>query len=177
MEQNAKRERNIYDDSLPKIFLWSGLTVFVILLIVCVIIGVVIFFTNYNQDEGQKLLLACLALTVPGAYGLPLISLIKVWNLEHTLGVYWKNRTDQERPEWERDWYLTYDRGGFLLIHRNYIQCLTESKTELEDTGSHTKGTVYCILYKDINGSCHRLKFSAESGAREFQKWYKKQPF
>lgn len=82
MKQKAKRIRTIYDDSLPRIFLWSGFTVFVILLIACVIIGAVIFFSHYNLDEGRKIILACLALAVPGSYGLPLISLIKVWNQE-----------------------------------------------------------------------------------------------
>ena len=100
MEQKARRTRTIYDDSLPRIFLWSGFTVFVILVIACVIIGAVIFFSNYNQREGRKIILACLALAVPGSYGLPLISLIKVWNQERALGIYWKNRTDQDRPEW-----------------------------------------------------------------------------
>ena len=52
MKQKAKRIRTIYDDSLPRIFLWSGFTVFVILLIACVIIGAVIFFSHYNLDEG-----------------------------------------------------------------------------------------------------------------------------
>lgn len=177
MKQKANRTRTIYDDSLPRIFLWSGFTVFVILLIACVIIGAVIFFSHYNLDEGRKIILACLALAVPGSYGLPLISLIKVWNQERALGIYWKDRTDQERPEWERDWYLSYERGGFILIHRAYIQCITGSKEELEDTGSYAKGSVYHTAYEDINGTRHLLNFSSESGSEEFQKWYKKQPF
>lgn len=54
MEQKAKRKRTIYDDSLPRIFLWSGLTVFVILVIACVIIGTVIFFSNIQCITGSK---------------------------------------------------------------------------------------------------------------------------
>lgn len=54
MKQKAKRIRTIYDDSLPRIFLWSGFTVFVILLIACVIIGLLYFLVITIWMKGER---------------------------------------------------------------------------------------------------------------------------
>ena len=115
MKSSGKREKIIYDDSLTRIFLWSGFTMFMLLLIVCIIIGITVLFYRRSDSEGIKIILFCLALVIPGSYGIPFISLLKVWKQERRLGIYWKDRTDYDRPEWERDWYLTCDRGGFIL--------------------------------------------------------------
>ena len=53
-------------------------------------------------------------MVVPCSYGIPLISLVKVWKQERRLGISWKERTDYDRSEWERDWYLDCDLS---LIH------------------------------------------------------------
>lgn len=103
MKSNGKRENTIYDDSLTRIFFWSGFSVFIIMLIACVFIGAAVFFYRRSDSEGVKIILFCLALVVPCSYGIPFISLLKVWKQERRLGVYWKDRTDQNRPEWERD--------------------------------------------------------------------------
>lgn len=85
-----------------------------------------------------------------------------------------ENRTDQELPEWERDWYLTCDRAGFILVHRAYIRHMKGSKAEIEDTGSYNRGKAYCAVFEDMNGKIRSLKFSSESVEKEFQQWYKK---
>ena len=54
MKRSGRREKTIYDDSLAGIFLWSGFSVFVIMLLACVIIGVLIFFYRSSDPEGIK---------------------------------------------------------------------------------------------------------------------------
>lgn len=176
MKRSGRREKTIYDDSLAGIFLWSGFSVFVIMLLACVIIGVLIFFYRSSDPEGIKILLFCFALVVPCSYGIPLISLFKAWKQERRTGVYWKERTDQNRPEWERDWYLTCDRGGFILCHRSCIRRIVGSRVETE-IGEYARGKVYYVVYEDIDGKKHKLKFSSDSLAAEFQNWFKKQPY
>ena len=136
------------------------------------------FFTRRSDyKEGIKLIFFCLLMVIPCSYLLPLASLIKVWKQERSLGIYWKNRTDQELPEWERDWYLTCDRAGFILVHRAYIRHMKGSKAEIEDTGSYNRGKAYCAVFEDMNGKIRSLKFSSESVEKEFQQWYKKEPY
>lgn len=117
MKSKESRERTVYDASLSGIFFWSGLTVFIILLLACAVIGVTVFFSRRSDPEGIKIVLFCFALVVPCSYGIPFISLLKVWKQERRLGCCWKDRTDHDLPKWERDWYLDYDRGGFMLCH------------------------------------------------------------
>lgn len=178
MENTKKREKTIYDYSLSGIFFHSGLMLFVMLMIACAAIGAVVFFTRRSDyKEGIKLIFFCLLMVIPCSYLLPLASLIKVWKQERSLGIYWKNRTDQELPEWERDWYLTCDRAGFILVHRAYIRHMKGSKAEIEDTGSYNRGKAYCAVFEDMNGKIRSLKFSSESVEKEFQQWYKKEPY
>lgn len=176
MQSSGKREKTIYDDSLTRIFLWSGFTMFIILLIVCIIIGATVLFYRRFDSEGIKIILFCLALVIPGSYGIPLFSLFKAWRQERRLGIYWKDRTDYDRPEWERDWYLTCDRGGFILCHRNYIKRIVGRQTETE-IAEHARGKVYYVMYEDMDGKTHKLKFSSDSLASEFQYWFKKQVY
>ena len=176
MQSSGKREKTIYDDSLTRIFLWSGFTMFIILLIVCIIIGATVLFYRRFDSEGIKIILFCLALVIPGSYGIPLFSLFKAWRQERRLGIYWKDRTDYDRPEWERDWYLTCDRGGFILCHRNYIKRIVGRQTETE-IAEHVRGKVYYVMYEDMDGKIRKLKFSSDSLASEFQHWFKKQVY
>lgn len=175
MGNSKKRKKTSYDDSLPRIFLWSGFDVFVIMLITCTVLGFIIFFYRRLDSDGIKLILFCLAMVVPFSYGLPMISLIKVLRQELRLGVYWKDRNDYERPVWERDWYLVYDRGGFILCHRAYIKRILGTKVESEIT-SFINGVVYCVMFEDINGKKCILKFSSVSLEQNFRQWYKKRP-
>ena len=176
MKSNESRERTIYDASLSGIFFWSGLTVFVILLLACAVIGVTVFFSRRSDPEGIKIVLFCFALVVPCSYGIPFISLLKVWKQERRLGIYWKDRTDYDRPEWERDWYLTCDRGGFILYHRNFIRRIVGRQVETE-IAEHARGNVYYVVYEDVDGKIRKLKFSSDSLASEFLHWFKKQVY
>ena len=176
MKSKESRERTVYDASLSGIFFWSGLTVFIILLLACAVIGVTVFFSRRSDPEGIKIVLFCFALVVPCSYGIPFISLLKVWKQERRLGICWKDRTDHDLPKWERDWFLDYDRGGFILCHRDYIIRITVYREEME-IAENARGKVHYVLYEDIDGKKHKLKFSCESFAREFQKWFEKQPY
>lgn len=176
MKSSGKREKTIYDDSLTRIFLWSGFTMFMLLLIVCIIIGITVLFYRRSDSEGIKTILFCLALVIPGSYGIPFISLLKVWKQERRLGIYWKDRTDYDRPEWERDWYLTCDRGGFILYHRNFIRRIVGRQVETE-IAEHARGKVYYVVYEDVDGKIRKLKFSSDSLASEFLHWFKKQVY
>lgn len=176
MTSSKKREKTIYDASLTRIFLWSGFTMFIILLIACIAIGFLVLFYRRSDPEGIKIILFCLALMIPSSYGIPLFSLINAWKQECRLGIYWKDRTDQDRPKWERDWYLTCDRGGFILCHRKYIRCIQRYQAETE-IAEHARGKVYYVLYEDIDDKKRKVKFSSGSLAAEFQKWFKKQAY
>lgn len=174
MENRKEKHKNIYDDSLSTIFVWSGFDVLVIMLIACVIVGMIAFFCNRLNAEGIKLMLWCFLMVVPVSYTLPMMSLLKVWRQERILGLYWKNRTDQDRPVQERDWYLACNRGGFLMCHRVYIQCILNSWV-VEQTTDWGREKVYCLRFEDVTGKKHTLKFSSSDELKRFQQWYKKQ--
>lgn len=171
-KKKKQKAKDSYEAPLFKIFLWSGLDVFVALLMVCAVIGVLIFVYRRQDFDGIKLMCFCLALTVLCAYGLSLLSLLRVWRQEHILGIYWKNRTDGGRPMEERDWYLAYNRGGFLLYHRAYIQRILDASV-VEQTTDLGRETVHCLRFEDISGKKHTLKFSSSREQKRFQQWYK----
>ena len=75
-----------------------------------------------------------------------------------------------------KDWYLICDRGGFILEHRSYIKRIIGCREETE-RADHARGKVYYITFEDIDGKKHTLKFSYESWALEFQKWFEKQTY
>ncbi len=169
-----KKGKTAYDESLPRIFIWSGFDVFVSLLIMCVGLGLIAFFCNRLDAEGIKLVLWCFLMVVPVSYALPMMSLFKVWRQERILGIYWKDRTDRDKPVQERDWYFVYHRGGFLLYHRAYIQRVLNTR-EIEQTTDWGREKIYCIRFEDICGKKHTIKFSSVREQKKFQQWYKNQ--
>ncbi len=176
MKNHKKKAKTAYYDSLPRIFIWAGFDVFISLLIICVGVGLIAFLYNRLDTDGIKLMLWCFLMMVLFSYAPPMMSLLKVWRQEHILGVYWKDRTDQDQPVQERDWYLAYNRGGFLLCHRAYIQHILGEKviTESTDLGHQD---VYCLRFEDICGKKHTVKFSSAGERKQFQQWYKKQAY
>ena len=176
MGNNEKREKTIYDKSLFKIFFWSGFPMFMILLFACVVISGIVFLYRRSDPEGVKIIIFCLAVLIPFSYGIPFISLLKAWKQQYKIGVYWKDRTDYHLPEWQREWYLTYDRGGFILCHRNYIKQIIGCREETE-IAEHARGKVYYVVFEDIDGKNHTLKFSCEFLVQEFQRWFEKPPY
>ena len=122
MNNNRGGERTIYDESLFRIFLWSGFPIFMILLFACVAISGIVFIYRHSDPEGVKIIIFCFAVLIPVSYGSPFVSLFKAWKQQHKIGIFWKERTDHHLPEWKRDWYLICDRGGFILEHRSYTR-------------------------------------------------------
>lgn len=58
----------------------------------------------------------------------------------------------------------------------DYIKRITGYREEME-IAENARGKVHYVLYEDIDGKKHKLKFSCESLAREFQKWFEKQAY
>lgn len=173
---SKRKKKTAYDDSLPRIFLWSGFDMFMILLIACMGLGGLLFFYRRSDPEAGKLMAWCLAMVVPCSYGLPLVCLLRVRRQERILGISWKDRRDHDRPAWERDWYLTYERGGFILCHRAYIQRILNARV-VEQTTDLGREKVHCVTFEDIRGKKHTLKFSSASMAETFRQWYEKRAY
>lgn len=170
---NRKKKKTSYDDSMVRIFIWSGFDVFVIMLITCIAIALIAFYCNRLDADGIKLVRWCFLMAFPVSYALPMISLLKVWRQERILGIYWKDRTDQNRPVQERDWYLYFDRGGFILCHWSYIQRILKSWV-VEQTTGWGREKIHCVKFEDISGKKHTLRFSSSSEQKRFRQWYKK---
>lgn len=174
MGKRKKKAKSIYDDSLAGIFFKAGITVFVFLMIGCILL---LFFALYRRDvypDGMKLTRFCFLFATICSYGPAVLSLAKVWRQERLLGIRWKDRNDHDRPEWERDWYLDYDRGGFLLCHRAYIDHILGSGEETEYGHNGGRAKVFCVMFEDIAGKQHTLRFSSASLKRKFLLWYEK---
>lgn len=174
MASRKKKTKTAYNTSLAGIFIWSGLDVFVFLFLFYLVLGLVAFFSNRLNQDGLQLMLLFFAVVVLCSYGLPVLSLFKVWRQEHILGIYWKNRTDCDKPQYERDWYLRYDRGGFILCHRAYIRRILGNREQTEN-GKLERRKVYQVLFEDIKGKKHTLNFSDADARQDFRRWYKKQ--
>ena len=56
MKSGRNKEKTIYDFSLTGIFFWSGITVFVILLIACIAIGAFVLYYRHSDSEGIKII-------------------------------------------------------------------------------------------------------------------------
>ena len=57
MNNNRGGERTIYDESLFRIFLWSGFPIFMILLFACVAISGIVFIYRHSDPEGVKIII------------------------------------------------------------------------------------------------------------------------
>lgn len=174
MGNRKKKAKTNYDDSLAGIFFKAGITVFVVLLIGCIVLFFFMLYRRNVYPDGMKLVRFCFMFAVICSYGPAVLSLFKVWRQERMLGIYWKDRNDHDRPVWERDWYLDYDRGGFLLCHRAYINRILGAKEETEYGDHGARGKVFCVIVEDISGKQHTLRFSSPSLKRNFLQWYQK---
>ena len=68
MNNNRGGERTIYDESLFRIFLWSGFPIFMILLFACVAISGIVFIYRHSDPEGVKIIIFCFAVLIPVSY-------------------------------------------------------------------------------------------------------------
>lgn len=171
MSKKIKR-KTMYDKSLAEIFIFSGLDVFVALSVVAVIVFTMLLI--YRRDIEVLKVMAFVMIAIPiVSYGFPLVSLFKVYQQQNTLGIYWKDRNDNKLCESDRDWFLDYIRGGFVICHRNYIKKIVLHDKYESYTGSGgIRETVYYLIFEDINGKKHKIKFSSTSEMRKFNKWY-----
>lgn len=85
MNNNRGGERTIYDESLFRIFLWSGFPIFMILLFACVAISGIVFIYRHSDPEGVKIIIFCFAVLIPVSYGSPFVSLFKAWKQQHKI--------------------------------------------------------------------------------------------
>lgn len=172
MKKQKRKAQKHYHKSLFRIFIWAGFDLFICMLILCAITGLLLMLYHRLDADGIKLLIFCFVLSITFSYFLPLCSLLQVWRQERLLGIRWDDRTDCDRSE--QDWYLAYNRGGFLLYHRDYIQCLLNSQV-VEQPTDLGRETVYCIRFEDISGKKHTIKFSSLQDLNQFSQWYKKE--
>ncbi len=171
----SKRRRTAYDDSLFRIFLWSGFDVLICLLSACGLIALIAHFSHRMTKDIQNLIIWCFVLTLPLSYFMPLVSLLKARKQERILGIFWKDRTDSHRPVCDRDWFLSFDLGGFLLCHRSYIQEILGFR-EVEQTTSNGRSTTYYVVCRNIQGKTCKFKFSSLYTQNNFLQWYGRHP-
>ena len=90
MNNNRGGERTIYDESLFRIFLWSGFPIFMILLFACVAISGIVFIYRHSDPEGVKIIIFCFAVLIPVSYGSPLLVYLRLGNNNIRLGFFGK---------------------------------------------------------------------------------------
>lgn len=90
MNNNRGGERTIYDESLFRIFLWSGFPIFMILLFACVAISGIVFIYRHSDPEGVKIIIFCFAVLIPVSYGAHLLVYLRRGNNNIRLGFFGK---------------------------------------------------------------------------------------
>ena len=90
MNNNRGGERTIYDESLFRIFLWSGFPIFMILLFACVAISGIVFIYRHSDPEGVKIIIFCFAVLIPVSYGSPFVVYLRRGNNNIRLGFFGK---------------------------------------------------------------------------------------
>lgn len=95
--------------------------------------------------------------------------------VERAVGKRYKDRTDFELPEHQREWFTEYSvSAGFQVFHRNYFREITYIGCEREpsDRGSGSQ-TYYKVFFIDCNGKkgSFRLNHDKKELYR-FAKWY-----
>ncbi len=175
IKSNCTRVRDFYEDSLGKIF-WKSSVPMLILGFVCMaIIFIVILFARRWEDMMEILaffaLLMLFIVFIP-----PILSLLRTLEQEAALGIKYKNRADFNKDKNERDWYVDFVRGGFVLYHRNFIKRIIRSVRDEEiayANGNRVRSNVYILSFEDMNGKKRKIKFSTKSEEQAFRAWYR----
>nr|WP_294495162.1 hypothetical protein [uncultured Mediterraneibacter sp.] len=171
--KKEKKRNSIYHYSIGRLFWISGIKVLVIVLISEIVIAGIAAFSGY-KDLVAILILLFIA-GVFAAYVMPLLSLCRLFGQQEAIGIKYKNRTDFDKPENEREWFVCMDRGGFAVFHRTYIKRIIRSVKEEEKayTDAYSpKEDVYILYFEDISGRERRIKFSGDWYLHDFIKWY-----
>ena len=170
------KKTSLYDDSLGKLFWKSGMIGLIILAFAELIILFVCIYSGYDKQDTPVLLLLMWAFGMVFLYLRTILSLLQVLRQQATIGIRWRDRADFDKPEYERDWYVMFDGGGFLLYHRNYIQKILRTLKEYQRSGdNHTREQWYTLFFEDITGKQRKIKFSSTALERDFRKWYKRE--
>ena len=106
----------------------------------------------------------------------PILSLLRTLEQEAALGIKYKNRADFNKDKNERDWYVDFVRGGFVLYHRNFIKRIIRSVRDEEiayANGNRVRSNVYILSFEDMNGKKRKIKFSTKSEEQAFRAWYR----
>lgn len=175
IKSNCTRVRDFYEYSLGKIF-WKSSVLMLILGFVCMaIIFIVMLFARRWEDMLEILaffaLLMLFIVFIP-----PILSLLRTLEQEAALGIKYKNRADFNKDKNERDWYVDFVRGGFVLYHRNFIKRIIRSVRDEEiayANGNRVRSNVYILSFEDMNGKKRKIKFSTKSEEQAFRAWYR----
>lgn len=175
IKSNCTRVRDFYEYSLGKIF-WKSSVLMLILGFVCMaIIFIVMLFARRWEDMMEILaffaLLMLFIVFIP-----PILSLLRTLEQEAALGIKYKNRADFNKDKNERDWYVDFVRGGFVLYHRNFIKRIIRSVRDEEiayANGNRVRSNVYILSFEDMNGKKRKIKFSTKSEEQAFRAWYR----
>lgn len=172
--KKEKKRKSIYNYSVGKLFWISGIQVLVIMLICEAVLAGAAMFSGYKDLAAILILFFIIGLFA--AYVMPLISLCRLFGQQRAAGIKYKNRTDFDKPENERDWFVRMDRGGFVVFHRTYIKRIIRSVKEEErevDPGGYSPTVdVYILYFEDICGQERKIRFSSEGHLHDFMKWY-----
>ena len=169
-----KKKTLLYEYSLWRLFWQSGLTGMIIWAFAEVAIVFVCIYKGFHMKEHSILLLFMWVFGLVVFYTRPIISLFQVFQQQAAIGIRWRDRTDFDKEEHLRDWYVIFDGGGFLLYHRNYIKKILRTvKEEQTDGDGHSRGHWYALCYEDVTGKQRKIKFSSTAWEKEFRKWYK----
>lgn len=169
------KKPSLYDDSLGKLFCKSGMIDLIILAFAELMILFVCIYRGLDKQDTPVLLLLMWVFGMVVFYLRPMISFFQVLRQQAAIGIRWRDRTDFDKPEHERDWCVMFDGGGFLLYHRNYIRKILRTVKEDQRSGdNHTREQWYTLFFEDITGKQRKIKFSSNTLEREFRKWYKR---
>ena len=172
--KKGKKRKSIYNYSVGKLFWISGIEVLVIMLICEAVLAGVAMFSGYKDFAAILILFFIIGLFA--AYVMPLISLCRLFGQQRDIGIKYKNRTDFDKPENERDWFVRMDRGGFVVFHRTYIKrvirSVKEEEREAYPDGYSPTVDVYILYFEDRYGQERKIRFSSDWYLHDFMKWY-----
>ncbi len=170
-----KRKMELYEYSLWQLFWKSGLTGFMIFAFAEIIILFVCLYNGYNSKDIVFLLKFMNVFALVVFYARPLFCLFQVIKQQSVTGIYWKNRNDFHREEDQREWFVRFDGGGFILYHKSYIgKILRTIKEDVMDGDGYARGTCYILNFEDITGKQRKIKFCDRIYEVEFRKWFGK---
>lgn len=174
---NSAFVNDFYNYSLGKIFWKSSVMMLICMAVATVLISIVLLFSGRTDYEDMiKLLAFWVLLALVLSFTAPILSLLRTFEQEAIIGIKYKDRTDFQKDKNERDWYIDFVRGGFILYHRNFVKKILRTLKEEEiaygnENIERTK--IYVLFFEDVHGKKRKITFSSTSEEQAFRKWYK----